>query len=66
MEIWASNVSYFLFVQFWTSKFRRDRGGVAQTIVEDEEARGVRDRLARLEVQPTLSGAICFVLLHVG
>ena len=44
----------------------RDEGSVAQTIVEDEGAWGVRDGLAKPEVQPIHSAAICFVLLHVG
>ena len=38
-------------------------GNVAQTIIEEEGAEGVRGGLTELEVQPILSGAICSDLL---
>ena len=48
------------------SNFEGVEGSVVQTIVEEEGATGVRDGLTKPKVQPILSGAICFVLLHDG
>jgi hypothetical protein len=36
------------------------------SVEEEEGAEGIRGGLAKPEVQPILSGAICPVLLHVG
>ena len=53
-----------MFVQ--TQNWRKLKVVLHKPSLKRKELRGIRDVLAKLEVQPILSGGICSVLLHDG